>query len=274
MYKGDPQTQRKSVTVKTLAKMKREGEKIAVLTAYDASFAAVFDAAGVDIILVGDSLGNVVQGQETTVPVTVDEMIYHCRNVTRGCRYPLIMVDMPFMSYATIDTALHNAARLMQEGQAHMVKLEGDGRLADTVRELTRNGIPVCAHLGLLPQSIHKLGGYKVQGREEAVARQMLDDALLLQEAGADVLLVECIPTALAQRLAQALTAPLIGIGAGPDCDAQVLVCYDMLAITPGRKPKFARNFLAGRDSILDAAKAYVEAVKKGEFPAPEHCLA
>jgi 3-methyl-2-oxobutanoate hydroxymethyltransferase len=274
MYKEQESTQRKPVTVKTLAKMKREKEKIAVLTAYDASFAALLEAAGVDIVLVGDSLGMVVQGRTTTVPVTMDDMVYHSRMVARGCSYPLLMVDMPFMSYATINLALHNSARLMQEGLAQMVKLEGDGSLAETVRQLSRTGVPVCMHLGLLPQSIHKLGGYRVQGREEAAARKMIDEALLLQDAGSDVLLVECIPAELAARLTEALEVPLIGIGAGPACDAQVLVLYDTLGITPGRRPKFSRNFLEGQNSIQGAVEAYVRAVKQGEFPGPEHCLA
>lgn len=274
MYQGQESAPRKPVTVKTLLKLKQDGEKFAVLTVYDASFAAILESAGVEVVLVGDSLGMVVQGRDTTVPVTMDDMIYHSRMVARGCRLPLLMVDMPFMSYPTVDHALRNAARLMQEGHAQMVKLEGDGNLVETVRQLSRNGVPVCAHLGLLPQSIHKLGGYRVQGREDAAARQLRDDALRLQDAGADIVLVECIPTALAEQLAQALTVPLIGIGAGPGCDAQVLVLYDMLAITRGRRPKFSRNFLEGQPSIQAAVATYVQAVKAGTFPGPEHCLA
>jgi 3-methyl-2-oxobutanoate hydroxymethyltransferase len=274
MYQGQESTPRKPVTVKTLLKLKQDREKFAVLTVYDASFAAILEAAGVEVVLVGDSLGMVVQGRDTTVPVTMEDMIYHSRLVARGCRLPLLMVDMPFMSYPTVDQALRNAARLMQEGQAQMVKLEGDGNLAEAVRQLSRNGVPVCAHLGLLPQSIHKLGGYRVQGREDAAARQLLDDALRLQDAGADIVLVECIPAALAEQVAQALTVPLIGIGAGPGCDAQVLVLYDMLAITLGHRPKFSRNFLEGQPSIQAAVAAYVQAVKAGTFPGPEHCLA
>ena len=227
-----------------------------------------------EVLLVGDSLGMVVQGQHTTVPVTLDDMIYHTRLVARGRHTALLMADMPFASYATVEQALRNAASLMQEGGAQMVKLEGGGWLAETVRQLSRNGIPVCAHLGLLPQSIHKLGGYRVQGREEAAARQIIDEALALQDAGADVALVECIPAELGARLAEALAIPVIGIGAGPGCDAQVLVSYDMLGITPGRRPKFSKDFLAGRDSLQAAVEAYVQAVKSGEFPGPEHCLA
>ena len=272
MYK-DAST-RKLITVTTLAKMKRDGEKFAVLTAYDASFAALLEAAGVEVILVGDSLGMVIQGQRTTVPVTLEDMIYHTRLVARGCRTTLVMADMPFASYATVEQAVYNAARLMQEGGAQMVKLEGGGWLVETVRQLSRNGIPVCAHLGLLPQSIHKLGGYKVQGREEAAAQQIIDEALALQDAGADIALVECIPAELAERLTEALVIPLIGIGAGPHCDAQVLVSYDMLGITQGHRPRFSKNFLTGCDSLQAAMEAYVRAVKSGEFPGPEHCIA
>ena len=274
MYKGQEPTQRKPITVKTLAKMKQAKEKIAVLTAYDASFAAVLEAAGVDIILVGDSLGMVVQGRQTTVPVSMDDMVYHSRMVARACRASLLMVDMPFMSYPTVELALRNSARLMQEGLAQMVKLEGDGSLVETVRQLGRNGVPVCMHLGLLPQSVHKMGGYRVQGREEVAARKMIDDALRLQDAGSDILLVECIPAELAARLTEALQVPLIGIGAGAACDAQVLVLYDMLGITPGRRPKFSKDFLEGQPGIQAAVAAYVRAVKSGEFPGPEHCLA
>ncbi len=272
MYQEQPA--RKPITITTLAKMKRNREKFAVLTAYDASFAALLEAAGVEVILVGDSLGMVIQGQRTTVPVTVEDMIYHTRLVARGCQTALLMADMPFASYATAEQAVYNAARLMGEGGAQMVKLEGGAWLVETVRQLSRNGIPVCAHLGLLPQSVHKLGGYKVQGREEADARQIIDEALALQEAGADVALVECIPAELAARLTEALEIPLIGIGAGASCDAQVLVSYDMLGITPGRRPKFSKNFLTGHDSLQAAVAAYVAAVKSGEFPGPEHCIA
>ena len=274
MYIGQEPTQRKPITVKTLVKMKQAKEKIAVLTAYDASFAAVLEAAGVDIILVGDSLGMVVQGQQTTVPVSMDDMVYHSRMVARGCRAPLLMVDMPFMSCPTVELALRNSARLMQEGLAQMVKLEGDGSLVETVRQLSRNGVPVCMHLGLLPQSVHKLGGYRVQGREEVAARKIIDEALRLQDAGSDVLLVECIPAELAARLTETLEAPLIGIGAGSACDAQVLVLYDMLGITPGRRPKFSKDFLEGQPGVQAAVAAYVRAVKSGEFPGPEHCVA
>lgn len=271
MYKSQQQACNRPVTVKTLAKMKQRGEKIAVLTAYDASFAAVLEAAGVDVILVGDSLGMVIQGHENTLPVTVDDMVYHSRLVARGCHCPLLMVDMPFMSYATVDQALRNAARLMQEGHAHIVKLEGGGELSEIVNQFSRNGVPVCAHLGLSPQSIHKLGGYRVQGREESAARKMVNEAMLLQDAGADVLLVECIPADLAARLTEQLEIPVIGIGAGPACDAQVLVLYDILGITLGHRPKFSKDFMLGQHSVQGAVEAFVRAVKQCEFPGPEH---
>lgn len=262
-----------AVTVSTLKQMKRNGEKIACLTAYDTSFAVMLDTAGVDVLLVGDSLGMVVQGRDSTVPVTMDDMVYHAAAVARGRRRALLMVDMPFMSYATPEQALVNAARLMQEGGAHMVKLEGGALQVETVRQLTTRGIPVCAHLGLQPQSVHRLGGYRVQGRDAAAARVMIQDAQSLQAAGADVLLLESIPQSLAAEITRAVEIPIIGIGAGPDCDGQVLVLYDMLGITPGKHPKFARDFMAGQTSIQAAVVSYIKAVKNKGFPAPEHCF-
>lgn len=262
-----------AVTVTTLAKMKRSGDKIVCLTAYDASFARLLDDAGVEVLLVGDSLGMVVQGRETTVPVTMEQMIYHSAAVARGRRRALLMVDMPFMSYATTEQALVNAARLMQEGGAHIVKLEGGAIQVETVRQLSARGIPVCAHLGLQPQSVHRLGGYRVQGRDQAAAHAMLQDALALQDAGADVLLVESIPTALAAEITAAVRVPVIGIGAGPACDGQVLVLYDMLGITPGHRPKFAADFMQGQGNVRAAVTEYIQAVKTGAFPAPEHCF-
>jgi 3-methyl-2-oxobutanoate hydroxymethyltransferase len=259
------------VTVNTLRRMKQEGEKIAVLTAYDASFAQVLDEAGMDVVLVGDSLGMVMQGQETTVPVTMNDMVYHARCVNIRLQKALLMVDMPFMSYTGPEQALLNAARLMQEGGAQMVKLEGGAPQIETVAALARHGIPVCAHLGLTPQSVHKLGGYRVQGREADAAQQMRDDALALQDAGADVLLLECVPEGLAAEISAEVDVPVIGIGAGQRCDGQVLVLQDILGITPGRPPKFAENFLAGRDTIQAAVTAYIEAVKSGAFPAQQH---
>jgi len=253
-----------------LRKMTAAKEKIAVLTAYDASFGHALEQAGIDVILVGDSLGMVVQGQESTVPVTVDDMIYHTANVVRGSEKAFIVADMPFMSYANADQAIQNAARLMAEGGAQMIKLEGGAIIADTVQQLSARGIPVCAHLGLLPQSVHRLGGYIVQGRETEAAEEMIADAIKLQTAGADMLVLECVPAELAARVTQELTIPVIGIGAGKDCDGQVLVLYDMLGLTPGRRPRFSHDFLADTGAIQAAIAKYVQDVKTGDFPGPE----
>jgi len=261
----------KKISVATLRQMKAKGEKFAVLTAYDASFAHQLDQCGVEVILVGDSLGMVIQGVETTLPVTVDDIVYHTRAVARGASSALIMADMPFMADATVEQAVHNAGRLMKEGGAHIVKLEGGASQVEAVRRLTQLGIPVCGHLGLQPQSVHKLGGYKVQGREQAVAQAILDDARLLVEAGADMLLLECVPEGLAAQLTSSVSVPVIGIGAGAATDAQVLVLYDMLGITAGFTPKFSQDFLAGHGSIQEAIRAYVQAVKSGAFPDSEH---
>ena len=262
------------VTVTTLQCMKQAGDKIACLTAYDASFARLLDGAGVEVLLVGDSLGMVVQGQETTVPVTMDDMVYHTRAVARGRHRALLIADMPFMSYARPEQTLLNAARLMAEGHAHMVKLEGGRTQLENVRLLAERGIPVCAHLGLQPQFIHKLGGYKVQGRGETAALTMLDDAKALQQAGADLLVLECVPASLAAGIAVAVEVPVIGIGAGKDCDGQVLVLYDVLGLTPGPVPRFARNFMADGVDVASAVQAYVAAVKSGEFPGTGHTMA
>jgi len=262
------------ITLSTLSQMKQRGERIAVLTVYDASFAHILDDAGVDVMLVGDSLGMVVQGRESTLPVDVDEMVYHTQCAVRGRRQALLVADMPFMSYGSAEQALHNAGRLMKEGGAHMVKLEGGAVQLETVRRLTDHGIPVCAHLGLLPQSIHKLGGYRVQGRDETAARKMREDAEALQVAGAQMLVLECVPRGLAQEITASLRTPVIGIGAGAACDGQVLVLYDLLGITPGKIPSFARNFLTGAGSIAEAVACYVQAVKAGTFPAEEESFA
>jgi 3-methyl-2-oxobutanoate hydroxymethyltransferase len=263
----------KPVTLDTLRRMKSDGEKIACLTAYDASFAAAVDGAGADLVLVGDSLGMVVQGHDTTVPVTMDDMVYHTRCVTRGLRRAFLVADMPFGSYSLPEPAFANAVRLMQEGGAAMVKLEGGELQVRTVEFLAARDIPVCAHIGLTPQSIHKLGGFKVQGREQAAAQQMVKDAHALQEAGADIVLLECVPSALGRAIAAALRVPVIGIGAGPDVDGQILVLYDILSVTPGRKPRFAKDFLAGAQGVQQALAAYVAAVKEGTYPEAEHCF-
>jgi 3-methyl-2-oxobutanoate hydroxymethyltransferase len=258
------------ITLTKLRKLKATGEKISCLTAYDASFAHFLDQAGVEILLVGDSLGMVIQGYDSTLPVTVEDMIYHCQLVQRGSQRALLIVDMPFMSYATPSQALETAARLMREGQAQVVKLEGGAWLVDTVQLLTERGIPVCAHLGLTPQSVHQLGGYRVQGRTETDAKRLQDDALALQTAGASLLVLECVPSDLAADISTSLDIPVIGIGAGAACDGQVLVLYDMLGITPGKSPSFSKDFLQETGSIPAAIEAFVSAVKKGTFPGHE----
>ncbi len=264
---------RPPVNVASLQKMKAEGEKIAMLTAYDASFAMLTDMAGVDVVLVGDSLGMVIQGHETTVPVTMDDVVYHSRAVARGLRRPFLVADMPFMSYASREQALGNAVRLMQEGGAKMVKLESGAGQIGVVEFLASHDIPVCAHIGLRPQSVHKVGGFRVQGREAEAAERMKREALELQNAGADVVLLECVPSALGAEVTAELAVPTIGIGAGPDVDGQVLVLYDILDLTPGRKPRFVKNFMQGAESPLAALEAYVRAVKDRSYPAPEHCF-
>ena len=258
--------ERKGLTVRDLKRMKSGREKIACLTAYDASFAAVLDGAGVDLLLVGDSLGMVVQGGETTLSVDMDAMVYHTRLVNRGRQRAFLVADMPFMSYANVDMALGNAARLLREGGAEMIKLETGEQQAGIVRALAEHGIPVCAHLGLMPQGVHKLGGYIRQGEGEEEARRMRARANDLQLAGADMLLLECVPGVLAAEIASALEIPVIGIGAGPDCDGQILVSYDILGLTP-HPPPFSRNFLTEGKGVADAARAYVAAVKGGSFP-------
>ncbi len=261
------------VNVSTLARMKAKQEKIACLTAYDASFAQLVDLAGTDVVLVGDSLGMVIQGHSTTVPVTVDDMVYHCKSVSRGLQRAFLMADMPFMSYTSKDQALDNAVRLMQEGGAMMVKLEGGETQIDIVGYLARHDIPVCAHLGLKPQSVHKIGGFKVQGREAAAAKHMCGEAEALEQAGADVILVECVPNEVGTAITEALTVPVIGIGAGPDVDGQILVLYDALGVTQGKVPRFVRDFTAGGLAPMEGAKAFVAAVKDRSYPAPEHCF-
>jgi len=261
----------KTTTASSLSAMKANGEKFAVITAYDFTFSKLIENAAIEVILVGDSLGNVIQGRDSTIPVTVDEMAYHTEAVKRGNNRALLVSDMPFMSYASEAQALENAAVLMQAG-AQMVKLEGGEWLADTVHLLTERGIPVCGHVGLTPQSVNKLGGYKVQGKEEEAAAQMIADAKALESAGAELIVVECVPSSLGRELSEVLDIPVIGIGAGPDTDAQVLVLHDMLGISQ-RLPRFSKNFLAENSTIEEAIKAYGDAVRCGSFPAPEHCF-
>jgi 3-methyl-2-oxobutanoate hydroxymethyltransferase len=261
------------ISTSTLRDMKQAREPIACLTAYDASLAQLVDMAGTDVVLVGDSLGMVVQGHDTTVPVTVNDMVYHCRCVSRALTRAFLIADMPFMSYTTPPQALDNAVRLMQEGGAMMVKLEsGQGQVA-VVEYLAQQDIPVCAHLGLKPQSVHKIGGFRVQGREQDAARRMLDEARALEAAGADIVLLECVPSSVGAAIRDALRAPVIGIGAGAGVDGQILVLYDILGITQGRTPRFVKNFMKGHDSVLDGIRAYVRAVKDRSYPAEEHCF-
>jgi 3-methyl-2-oxobutanoate hydroxymethyltransferase len=264
---------RSPVTVPHLHELKARREKIVALTAYDASFAAQCDAAGVDVVLVGDSLGMVVQGRASTLPVTLDEVVYHTAAVARGLGSALLLADLPFMTYRDVDTALRSAARLLAEGGAAMVKVEGAGYVLDVIRALDQHDIPVCAHLGLTPQSVHKFGGYRVQGKSKSAADRLIADAHAVQEAGAGLVVLECVPAALAARITDELRIPTIGIGAGAECDGQVLVLYDMLGITPGRRPRFSKDFLSGHDSVAAAIKAYAHAVRAGEFPSSAHAF-
>ena len=264
---------RPPVNVSTLRTMKEEGVPIACLTAYDASYAVLVDAAGIDLVLVGDSLGMVIQGYDTTVPVTVDDVVYHTRAVARGLRRAFLVADMPFMSYANPDQALENSVRMMQEGGAMMIKLEGGEGQIEIVEHLARHDIPVCAHLGLKPQSVHKIGGFRVQGRDAEKAKEMVEAARRLQDAGADIVLLECVPNELGRTVRDALEVPVIGIGAGPDVDGQILVLYDILDITQGRTPRFVRNFQQEHKSPLAAIEGFVAAVKDKSYPAPEHCF-
>ncbi|MGN7512582.1 3-methyl-2-oxobutanoate hydroxymethyltransferase [Aeromonas salmonicida] len=258
------------ITTASLLKMKQDGQKITAITAYDASFAKLFDDEGAHVLLIGDSLGMVLQGGQDTLAVSVDEMVYHTRCVTRGASNALIIADMPFMSYATPEQTYQTAARLMAAG-ARMVKMEGGDWLCDSIRHLTRNGVPVCGHLGLTPQSVHVFGGFKVQGRDEYQAQEIYRQALCLQEAGIQLLVLECVPIALAERITKALRIPVIGIGAGPATDGQILVMHDAFGITSGYVPKFTKNFLAETGDMHAAIRLYVQQVSEGTFPGPEH---
>jgi len=258
------------ITTSTLIKMKQQDEKISTITAYDASFAKIFDQAGIHAILIGDSLGMVLQGQDDTLPVTIDEMAYHTKCVRNGSENTLIIGDMPFMSYATKEQALTNATKLMQSG-ASMVKMEGGSWLVDTIKSLVERGIPVCAHLGLTPQSVHVFGGFKVQGRDESKANEMIEHAKQLEAAGAQLLVLECIPASLGKAISEAISIPTIGIGAGKDTDGQILVMHDALGISCSYMPKFSRNFLIDTGDIKKAVELYIEEVSLGNFPAKEH---
>ncbi len=257
-------------TINTLHQCKQNQHKFSVVTAYDATFSHLASNSGIDVLLVGDSLGMVLQGKDSTVPVTLEHMCYHTDAVTRGNQGALIMSDLPFMSYSTPEQAIDSAAALMQAG-AEMVKLEGGAWLVETVRMLSERGIPVCSHLGLTPQYVHKFGGYKVQGRDDAAAKQMIADARAMEEAGADLLLLECVPSELAKQLTDSVSIPVIGIGAGGDTDGQVLVCYDMLGMNPGHVPKFVKNYMIEGRTIQQAFTAFDQEVKSSTFPAPEH---
>ena len=262
---------RKPVTVPGLRAMKARGEKIVVLTCYDASFATHMEAVGIDVALVGDSLGNVVQGQTSTVPVTLDQMIYHGSLVARGLSSTLQIVDLPFMQFRDPATALAASARLMAEGGAAMVKLEGGSDwVCEVIATLASHDVPVCAHLGLTPQSVHKMGGYRMQGKTDDAAARLREQAQAVVNAGAELLVLESMPAALAGEITRAVDIPTIGIGAGAECDGQVLVCYDLLGLTPGRRPKFSKDFLEGRGSVREAFAAYADDVRAGRFPGPE----
>src|SRR5688572_8082368 len=264
---------RPPVTLSTLHRMREEREPIACLTCYDASMAVLVDAADADLVLVGDSLGMVIQGHDTTVPVTVDEIIYHTKAVARGLHRPFLVADLPFMSYPSREQALHNSVRLMQEGGARMVKLESGAEQIRIVEFLASHDIAVCAHLGLRPQSVHKTGGFRVQGRQKDAAERIVQDARDLESAGADIVLLECVPNEVGRAVTEALQVPVIGIGAGPGVGGQIQVLYDILDITPGRKPRFVRNFMTGLDAPQAAISAYVRAVKERQYPAAEHCF-
>lgn len=260
------------ITTTNLLKMKQEGQRITAITAYDATFAKLFDDEGAHVLLIGDSLGMVLQGGQDTLAVNMDEMVYHTRCVVRGTTNALVVSDMPFMSYATPEQTYQNAARLMAAG-ARMVKMEGGDWLCDSIRHLTRNGVPVCGHLGLTPQSVHVFGGFKVQGRDEFQAQEIYRQALELQAAGIQLLVLECVPTSLAERISKALRIPVIGIGAGPTTDGQILVMHDAFGITSGYVPKFTKNFLAETGDMRAAIRLYVKQVSEGTFPGPEHCF-
>ena len=262
----------KRITTSTIREKKLSGEPITMLTAYDAPFARLLDEAGIDMLLVGDSLGNAVLGYDSTLPVTMEDILHHTRAVSRGAQRALIVADMPFMSYqASLPDALLNAGRFLKETGAQAVKLEGGAAVADTVRAMVQAGIPVVGHLGLTPQSVNQFGGFKVQAKDAAAAQQLIDDARLLEAAGAFAIVLECVPAALAQKVSQALAIPTIGIGGGNGCDGQVLVIHDLIGLLPGFKPKFVKTYRNLAAEITGAVQEYIEDVKTRRFPAPEH---
>ena len=263
----------KPITISKLLSMRAEGEKISMLTAYDSTMSALLNRCGVETILIGDSLGNVIQGHSSTTPVTVEQVAYHTECVARANSHAFVIADLPFASYGDPVQALDSAAELMRAG-ADMVKLEGGDWQIDIIQYLVERSVPVCAHLGLLPQSVHVLGGYKVQGKSKDAASLMLDQAIACEQAGAQMIVLEAIPSSLGRLITESLSIPTIGIGAGADCSGQVLVLQDMLGISPGKPPKFVKNFLDGHASIEAAVKAYVREVKSGKFPGPEHGFA
>jgi 3-methyl-2-oxobutanoate hydroxymethyltransferase len=271
---SDERKQRPRVTVPKLRTMKEHGQRITMLTAYDATFARMLDEADIDVLLVGDSLGMVVQGLDSTLPVTVDEIIYHCRAVARGARRALVVGDMPFMSYqVSAEDALRNAGRFLAEGGAHAVKLEGGAAVAHTIRRVVDAGIPVMAHVGLTPQSVHAMGGFRVQGKTEEAAERILHDARVVEDAGAFALVLEGIPSDHAERITAELTIPTIGIGAGPSCDGQVLVSYDLLGLTPNLRPKFVKRYAEMFEDGVEAARRYADEVRAGAFPDAQHAF-
>lgn len=261
------------ITHKDLLKMRGAGERFAMVSCYDSSFAALCEAAGVEVFLVGDSLGMVIQGLDSTLSVTMDDMVYHTRCVARGSSRAMVVGDLPFGSYQlSPQQAFENAARLLAAG-AQIVKLEGGAIMAETVAFLVERGIPVMGHLGLTPQSVHQLGGFRVQGKTDDAAARIVEDARALERAGAAAIVIEAVPASLGKQITEALSIPTIGIGGGPDCSGQILILQDMLDIYPGKKAKFVKNFMAGAGSIQDAVKAFVQEVKAGTFPGPEHCF-
>ncbi len=273
--KGTPARARAGrITAPKLRAMKARGERITMLTAYDATFARMFDEAEIDVLLVGDSLGMVVQGLDSTLPVTVDEIVYHCRAVARGARHALVVGDLPFMSYqVTPEDALRNAGRFLAEGGAQAVKLEGGASVAPTIRRIVDAGIPVMGHVGLTPQSVHAMGGFRVQGKTEEAATRILRDARAVEDAGAFAIVLEGIPSDLARTITESLEIPTIGIGAGADCDGQVLVCYDMLGLTPDLRPKFVKRYAAMFEEGVEAARRYADEVRHGAFPTEAHAF-